>query len=209
MIANSNTAQETASKPSQPAAPRSKTPVLKIILIAMPIILVAFLCVVALQPSQFRVARRATMSAPASAVYAQVNDFHNWEAWSPWAKLDPAAKNSFEGPSAGIGAIFRWAGNSEVGEGSMTITESRPSEVILIKLEFLKPFAGTNIAEFTFQPEGDETVLTGWFEDQSALYGALAQIEALGLELVELRQCRRGQDRPGETTAGQRSDRRQ
>ena len=33
-----------------------------------------------------------------------------------------------------------------------------------------------------------ETVLTGWLEDRSALFGVIAQIEALGLELVELRQ---------------------
>jgi len=36
--------------------------------------------------------------------------------------------------------------------------------------------------------EGSETVLTGSLKDQSAVFGVLAQIEALGLELVELRQ---------------------
>jgi hypothetical protein len=36
--------------------------------------------------------------------------------------------------------------------------------------------------------KGSETVLTGWLEDRSALFGAVAQIEALGLELLELRQ---------------------
>jgi len=133
---------------------------LKKILIVLAAIVVVFVGVVAMQPSEFRVVRSATMSAPAPAVFAQVNDFHNWEAWSPWAKLDPAAKNSFEGPSAGTGAIFRWAGNKEVGEGSMTITESRPSDLIRIKLEFLKPFAATNSADFTFKPDGDQTAVT-------------------------------------------------
>ena len=133
---------------------------LKKILLALAVIVVVFVGVVAMQPSDFRIVRTATMSAPAPAVFAQVNDFHNWEAWSPWAKLDPAAKNSFEGPSAGTGAIFRWAGNKEVGEGSMTITESRPSDLIRIKLEFLKPFAATNSAEFTFKPDGDQTAVT-------------------------------------------------
>jgi hypothetical protein len=37
---------------------------------------------------------------------------------------------------------------------------------------------------------GTETVLTGMLEDQSAMFGVLAQIEALGLELLELRQVR-------------------
>ena len=36
-----------------------------------------------------------------------------------------------------------------------------------------------------------ETVLTGWLEDRSALFGVLAQIEGLGLELLEVRQVRR------------------
>jgi hypothetical protein len=41
--------------------------------------------------------------------------------------------------------------------------------------------------------KGGETVLTGFVEDRSALFGVLGQIEALGLELLELRQ------NPGET----------
>ncbi|PYN34923.1 MAG: polyketide cyclase [Candidatus Rokuibacteriota bacterium] len=116
--------------------------------------------IVALQPSEFRIERSATIAAPAPAVFAQVNDFHNWEAWSPWAKLDPAAKSSFEGAPAGKGAAFAWAGNSKVGEGRMTITESRPGELVRLKLEFLKPFEATNTAEFTFKPEGERTAVT-------------------------------------------------
>ena len=44
----------------------------------------------------------------------------------------------------------------------------------------------TMVAELN---DGD-TVLTGYLEDQSAVFGVLAQIEALGLELLELRQIR-------------------
>ncbi len=133
---------------------------LRKILIALAAIVVVFVVVVAMQPSEFRVVRSATISAPASAVFAQVNDLHKWEAWSPWAKLDPAAKSTFEGPPAGTGAIFRWAGNNQVGEGRMTITESRPNELIRFNLEFFKPMAGTSTAEFTFKPEGNETTVT-------------------------------------------------
>ena len=133
---------------------------LKKILIAIAAIVVVFVVVVAIQPSEFRIVRSATISAPAPAVFAQVNDFHNWEAWSPWAKVDPAMKQAYEGPPAGTGAIYTWAGNDQVGEGRMTLTESRPSDLIRIKLEFLKPFAATNTAEFTFKPEGNQTVVT-------------------------------------------------
>jgi uncharacterized protein YndB with AHSA1/START domain len=140
---------------------------LKKIFIAIAVIAVVFVVVVAMQPSEFRIERSARISAPAPAVFAQVNDFHKWEAWSPWAKLDPAAKATFEGPPEGKGAIFRWAGNEEVGEGSMTITESRPSDLIRIKLEFLKPFETTNTAEFTFKPEGNQTAVTWSMEGQN------------------------------------------
>jgi hypothetical protein len=37
-------------------------------------------------------------------------------------------------------------------------------------------------------PRSPETVLRGWLEDQSALHGVLRRIEALGLDLVEVRQ---------------------
>ena len=121
------------------------------ILIALALILVLII-IVALQPSEFRVVRTANMAAPAPAAFAQANDFHNWEAWSPWAKLDPAMKQSYEGAPAGTGAIYTWNGNKQVGEGRMTITESRPSDLIRINLEFFKPFAATNLTEFTLSP---------------------------------------------------------
>jgi len=130
------------------------------ILIGLAVLVVLLVVVVALQPSEFRITRTTTVAAPASALFAQVNEFHKWEAWSPWAKLDPAVRNAFEGAPAGAGAVFAWAGNSKVGEGRMTIVESRPNELVRIKLEFLKPFAATHTAEFTFKPEGDRTAVT-------------------------------------------------
>ena len=133
---------------------------LKKILIALAVIVIVFVVIVAMQQAEFRVARSAAISAPPPAVFAQVNDFHKWEAWNPWGKIDPAMKQSYEGAPAGTGAIYTWIGNQEVGEGRMTITESRPSDLIRIKLEFMKPFQATNTAEFTFKPEGDLTAVT-------------------------------------------------
>jgi len=130
------------------------------ILLAIAVIVVVLTVIVALQPAEFRVVRSATISAPSPAVFGQVNNFHKWEAWNPWAKIDPAMKQGYEGTPAGVGAIYSWGGNNEVGEGRMTITESRPSELIRIKLEFLKPIEGNSIAEFTFKPEGSQTAVT-------------------------------------------------
>jgi hypothetical protein len=130
------------------------------ILIALAVIVIVFVVIVALQPSEFRVARSATVSAPPPVVFAQVNDFHKWEAWNPWGKIDPAMKQTYEGAPAGTGAIYTWTGDNEVGEGRMTITESRPSDLIRIQLEFFKPFRATNTAEFAFKPEGNQTAVT-------------------------------------------------
>jgi hypothetical protein len=130
------------------------------ILIALVVIVVGLVAVIALQPARYRVSRSTTIAAPAPVVFAQVNDFHRWTAWSPWEKIDPAMKRTYEGPPAGVGASYTWVGSGEVGEGRMTIVESRPSDLIQVKLEFVKPFAGTSVAEFTFKPEGDRTLVT-------------------------------------------------
>jgi uncharacterized protein YndB with AHSA1/START domain len=133
---------------------------LKRILLVVVVVVLAFCGYVALQPSTFRIERSAIAVAPVERVFAEVNDFHNWQEWSPWAKLDPNAKATFEGPTAGEGAVFKWAGNEAVGEGSMTILESRPNESIQIGLDFVKPWAGTHTAEFTFKPDGPRTLVT-------------------------------------------------
>jgi len=133
---------------------------LPIILIILAAIVALFLVAVAMQPSEFRIERSVALRAPAPDVVAQVNDFHNWEAWSPWAKLDPSMKQSFQGAPEGTGAIYSWVGNKKVGEGRMTITESRSTDLVRIKLEFIKPFASIADTEFTFKPEGNQTGVT-------------------------------------------------
>src|SRR5688572_10877200 len=133
---------------------------MKWVLIGLGGVIVVFLIVVAMQPSDFKVERSATLRAPAPAAYAQVNDFQNWQAWSPWEKVDPALKRSYEGPRAGTGAVYAWQGNNDVGEGRMTITDSRPAELVRIRLEFFKPMAAVNTTEFRFQPSGDGTAVT-------------------------------------------------
>ena len=131
---------------------------------------------IALRPSQLRVTRRASIAAPPAAVFAQVNDFRKWQAWSPWAKRDPGMATHYTGAPAGVGAVYAWAGNREVGEGRMTITESRPHELIRISLEFMKPFAATHTAEFTFAPDGGGTAVTWTMTGQNGFIG-----KAIGL----------------------------
>jgi hypothetical protein len=132
----------------------------KKILIGLAAVLAIFAVVVALQPSHFTYTRSATIAAAPSAVFPHVNDVRKWEAWSPFAKIDPNMKMTYKGPSAGVGAVAAWAGNRDAGEGSMTITESRASELVRFRLDFVKPMAATSTAEFTFKPQGNGTVVS-------------------------------------------------
>lgn len=133
---------------------------IKKLVLAIAAVVAVLAIVIATRPTTFRISRSAVIAAPPATVFAQVNDFHRWEAWSPWAALDPDSTATFEGPESGTGAIFRWSGNSEVGEGSQEIVESQPNELIRIRLDFVKPFAATNDVEFDFEPEGNDTRVT-------------------------------------------------
>jgi len=130
------------------------------ILLAVILILVIFAIFVATRPSDFKVSRSKLISAPPEVVFAQVNDLRAWEAWSPWAKLDPNAKMTYEGPQQGVGAVAKWDGNNEVGAGTQTLTESRPNELVHFHMEFVRPFKGTSEVEFVFLPQGNQTEVT-------------------------------------------------
>jgi hypothetical protein len=129
-------------------------------LLALAFLACLFLVVIAGQPDEFTVSRSVKLAAPTEKIFPHVNDLHAWQAWSPWAKLDPNAKNSFAGPASGAGAAMKWEGNCKIGVGKMTITESQPSSIIRFRLDFEKPMQATNTAEFTFLPEGGGTVVT-------------------------------------------------
>ncbi|MEM7398125.1 MAG: SRPBCC family protein [Pseudomonadota bacterium] len=132
----------------------------KKILLLLLVIIVAFVGYVALQPDEYRVERTVTMAAPAANVFENVNDLRKWEAWSPWAKLDPEAKVIFEGPEAGNGAAMTWDGDDKVGAGKMTIVKSDPDQAINIDVTFTRPFEGTTNSDFTFATKGDSTDVT-------------------------------------------------
>jgi uncharacterized protein YndB with AHSA1/START domain len=130
------------------------------ILIIVAVVIVAFIAFVASRPGDFRVTRSTEIAAPPEAIFPNVNDLHKWTAWSPWEGLDPSMQRTYEGPAAGVGAIYRWHGNNKIGAGSMTVIESRPGELVRLRLEFLKPFKAINIVDFTFKPDGNQTVVT-------------------------------------------------
>ena len=122
------------------------------ILIGVAAVIVLLVLVILTRPAAFHIERSITVAAPPENAFAQVNDLHAWQAWSPWEKLDPQMKKTFEGPPAGAGAKYAWTGNDKVGEGRMTIEKSEKPSTVGIKLEFLKPFESTSATTFTFAP---------------------------------------------------------
>lgn len=130
---------------------------IKTILIVVVVLVAAILIFAATKPDTFRVQRSASIKAPPEKVFALINDFNRWGAWSPWEKKDPAMKRTFGAATSGKGAVYAWEGNKEVGQGRMEITESVPSSRVAIKLDFVKPFEAHNLVEFTLEPKGDVT----------------------------------------------------
>ena len=142
----------------------------KTIAIIIVVLLAGVLTYAATKPDNFRVERSISANAPPEKIAALISDFHLWSGWSPYENKDPQMKRTFSGAQNGTGAVYEWNGNSEVGQGRMEITESSPSK-IAIKLDFIKPFEGYNVATFTLAPQGDATIVT-WAMDGPSPYVA-------------------------------------
>ncbi len=134
------------------------------ILLAVPggLLLVAlvFAVLVAIRPADFAISRETTIAAPPETVFGHINNLPRWEAWSPWAKLDPTMTQTYDGPPEGVGASHAWNGNSAVGEGKMTVIESVPGERVALRLEFLRPMKVVNRSEFALTPAAAGTLVT-------------------------------------------------
>ena len=112
-----------------------------------------------LNADTFRVERSIVIDAPAIAIFPRIDDFHAWEAWSPYEKMDAHLDKTYSGPARGVGAAYAWVGK-KAGSGRMEITQSQASSKVVIKLDFNKPMVAHNTAEFTLEPQGAGTKVT-------------------------------------------------
>lgn len=133
---------------------------MKRILLVLAVAIVLFLGYAATRPDTFHVERSASIAAPPAAVYPHLVGFRQWPAWSPWEKLDPGMKREFGGPEGAVGATYAWEGNSDVGKGKMTLTDTEPPSNLKIRLDFVEPFASTSVTTFALAPEGEGTRVT-------------------------------------------------
>ena len=68
----------------------------------------------------FRIERSTTIDAAPQAIFPHINDFHAWEAWSPYEKMDADLGKTYSGPASGVGAAYAWVGR-KAGSGRMEI----------------------------------------------------------------------------------------
>lgn len=130
---------------------------IKIIAIVVAVLIAGVLLFAATKPDVFQVQRNVSIKAPPEKVYALINDFKQWGAWSPWEKKDPGMKRTFGAITAGKGATYAWDGNKDVGKGSMEIVEAAPSSKIRLRLDFETPFEAHNSVTFTLEPRDGGT----------------------------------------------------
>lgn len=133
--------------------------------IVFALLIAALLLYAASRPDTFRIERSTTISAPPEKIFPLINDFHAWEAWSPWEKIDPGVKRTYSGATDGTGAIYEWLGNKDVGQGRMEIIESSPPSKVVLKIDFVTPFEAHNTVDFTLVAHGETTQVT------QAMYG--------------------------------------
>jgi len=148
----------------------------KKIAIVIAVLIAGFLIFAATKPDTFRVQRAASIKAPPEKVFAHINDFNRWSAWSPWEKKDPAMKRTFGAVTVGKGATYAWDGNKDVGQGSMEIVESVTPNKVALKLDFVKPFEAHNSVTFTLEPKGDVTSVTWAMEGPTPYFAKIIHV---------------------------------
>ena len=149
---------------------------LKIIGIVIVVLIAGVLILAATKPDTFRVQRAASIKAPPEKIFALINDFNRWGAWSPWEKKDPAMKRTFGATTTGKGAVYAWEGNKDVGQGRMEIAESVPPSKVALNLDFVKPFEAHNLVEFTLERKGDATNVTWAMQGDTPYFAKIIHV---------------------------------
>ena len=105
-------------------------------------------------PSHVHVEREIVINAAPETVFASIGDLNAWDAWSPWATLDPEASMTIEG--SGVGQTMTWSSeNPQVGSGSQEIVSLDAPRYFQTHLDLGDN--GTADAAFTLLPEEGQT----------------------------------------------------
>jgi Polyketide cyclase / dehydrase and lipid transport len=130
------------------------------------------------QPATFRVERATHIDAWPGVVFANLEDFHRWEAWSPWEKLDPQMHKEYSGAPKGAGAVYAWQGKGGAGKGKMTMLQARENDLLRIRLQFFEPFPADNRVTFTLDNVGHSTEVHWIMEGTNSFMGKVMSVFA-------------------------------
>jgi effector-binding domain-containing protein len=132
---------------------------LKKVLYALITVLVVILVVGFLLPRSRHVERSASIDAPPSVVFAQVNGFKHFNQWSPFVAVMPGAEYGWQGPDFGVGSSMTWtAAENPADSGHQTVVASTPYERVDIELDLGR--RGPAQVSYLLQPEGEGTRVT-------------------------------------------------
>jgi hypothetical protein len=121
-------------------------------------IVLVFSAVVASQSNELVVVRRVEVKAEKQAIFPYVSDYANFQLFNPWRELDPMQSHQVSTPPSGRGAYYRWAGNSKVGAGEMTVDLLAPPHFVEHRVVFTEPLPSRSDMTFRLSPldEGTE-----------------------------------------------------
>lgn len=126
--------------------------------------------------TSYTVVRKADINATPERVHSLINNFHEWQDWSPWEDLDPALRRTYTGATSGQGAHYAWAGNKKAGAGSMEIVGSSADE-IRIDLRFLKPMKSRSTTVFAITPSGHGSEVSWTMSgEQKGVWGVIGRL---------------------------------
>ncbi len=150
--------------------------ILKISLSLVAIVILAVIVLILRAPKSYKVTRSILITATPVDIFSYANNPRTMQEWNPFTMDDPTLKMTYSGPAEGIGAQSAWDGNSNTGKGTATVIESVMYKKVSVRLEFEKPFKGTNHGEYLLEEKGTSTLFTWSLYEESFVPRVLSQI---------------------------------
>ena len=149
---------------------------LNIIAIVVIVAVAGVLLFAATRPDTFRVERTIRIKAPPEKIFPLINDLRHFNTWNPYEKKDPNLKGSYSGAASGKGAMYAFAGNKDVGKGSVEITDSAPPHKVSMQLTMVEPIEARNNIEFILEPNGEGTRVTWAMHGHSSYFAKIIHL---------------------------------
>ena len=114
-----------------------------IIIIAIAVLIAAFLILALLVKKDYTVTRDITIDTPKGDVFGYIKLLKNQDEYSKWALMDPAMKKIYTGIDGTPGFVSAWdSDDKNVGKGEQEILKITEGERVDYELRFIKPFEG-------------------------------------------------------------------